>query len=37
MNAAVEAAKKWTIPIRDWKTALNFFLIQFEDRIEQAA
>jgi transposase-like protein len=35
--AAVEAAKKWTMPIRDWKTALNFFLIQFEDRIEQVA
>jgi len=35
--AAVEAAKKWTMPIRDWKAALNFFLIQFEDRIEQVA
>jgi transposase-like protein len=32
--AAAEAAKKWTMPIRDWKVALNFFLIQFEDRIE---
>ena len=30
--AAAEAAKKWTMPIRDWKAALNFFLIQFEDR-----
>ena len=35
--AAAEAAKKWTMPIRDWKAALNFFLIQFEDRIEHVA
>jgi hypothetical protein len=25
------------MPIRDWKAALNFFLIQFEDRIENVA
>lgn len=24
--------KKWTMPIRDWKTALNRFTIQFEER-----
>jgi transposase-like protein len=35
--AALEAARKWTMPIRDWKAALNFFLIQFEDRIENVA
>jgi transposase-like protein len=35
--AAAEAAKKWTMPIRDWKAALNFFLIQFEGRIEHVA
>lgn len=35
--AAAEAAKKWTMPVRDWKAALNFFLIQFEDRIEYVA
>jgi transposase-like protein len=35
--AALQAAKKWTMPIRDWKAALNFFLIQFEDRIENVA
>jgi transposase-like protein len=35
--AAAEAAKKWTMPIRDWKAALNFFLIQFEDRIDHVA
>jgi putative transposase len=26
------ASKKWTMPIRNWKTALNRFLIEFEDR-----
>jgi putative transposase len=25
--------KKWTMPIRDWKAALNRFTIQFEDRM----
>lgn len=28
-------SKKWTMPIRDWKGALNRFTIQFEDRISQ--
>ena len=28
-------AKKWTMPIRDWKAALNRFTIQFEDRMPQ--
>lgn len=27
--------KKWTMPIRDWKAALNRFTIQFEDRMQQ--
>ncbi|MDR0765150.1 MAG: hypothetical protein LBE65_06135 [Synergistaceae bacterium] len=35
--AASEAAKKWTMPIRGRKAALNFFLIQFEDKIENIA
>jgi transposase-like protein len=35
--AAAEAAKKWTMPIRDRKAALNFFLIQFGERIEDTA
>jgi putative transposase len=35
--AAAEAAKKWTMPIRDWSAALNFFLILFEDRIQNVA
>ena len=29
-------SKKWTMPIRDWKVALNRFAIQFEDRVPQA-
>jgi putative transposase len=28
-------SKKWTMPIRDWKGALNRFSILFEDRIPQ--
>lgn len=28
-------SKKWTMPIRDWKVALNRFSIQFEDRLMQ--
>jgi putative transposase len=26
-------AKKWTLPIRDWKAAMNRFTILFEDRM----
>lgn len=28
-------SRKWTMPIRDWKAALNRFTIQFEDRMPQ--
>ncbi len=28
-----DASKKWTMPIRNWKAALNKFLILFEDRL----
>ena len=28
-----EASKKWTMPIRHWKPALNRFIIEFEDRL----
>lgn len=28
-------SQKWTMPIRDWKAALNRFTIQFEERILQ--
>jgi len=27
-------AEKWTMPIRDWKPALNRFIIDFGDRLE---
>jgi transposase-like protein len=33
---AVQAAsKKWTMPIRNWKLALNRFMIEFEDRLAE--
>jgi putative transposase len=32
--AIEQASKKWTMPIRNWKTALNRFMIEFEDRLE---
>ena len=28
-------AKKWTMPIRDWKAALNRFTIEFDERMPQ--
>ncbi len=28
-------SKKWTMPVRDWKAALNRFTIQFEERMSQ--
>jgi transposase-like protein len=31
--AVQEATKKWTMPIRDWGTILNQFMIIFEDRL----
>jgi putative transposase len=31
--ASREASKKWTMPIRDWGTILNSFLIIFGDRV----
>jgi transposase-like protein len=31
--AIEEASKKWTMPIRDWKAALNRFMIEFEERM----
>lgn len=32
--AIQDASKKWTMPIRNWKSALNRFMIQFEDRLQ---
>ena len=31
--AMQEAIKKWTMPIRDWKPALNRFTIEFGERV----
>ena len=31
--AIQQASKKWTLPIRNWKAALNRFMIEFEDRL----
>lgn len=31
--AVEQAAKKWTMPIQDWKPALNRFAIEFEGRV----
>ena len=32
-----EASKRWTLPIRGWKAALNHFAILFEDRLPEHA
>ncbi len=29
--AIMEASRKWTMPIRNWKPALNHFIIEFEE------
>jgi putative transposase len=29
-------AKKWTMPIRDWKSALNKISIMFEERLSNS-
>ena len=29
-----QATKKWTMPIQNWKLALNRFMIEFEDRLK---
>ena len=31
--AIMNASKKWTMPIRHWKEAMNRFMIRFEDRL----
>lgn len=35
--AITEASKKWTMPIRNWRNALNRFTIEFEDRLADYA
>lgn len=32
--AIQQASKRWTIPVRDWKAAINRFIIEFEGRLE---
>jgi transposase-like protein len=32
--AIEQASRKWTMPIRDWKAALNRFMMMFEDRLK---
>ena len=31
--AIMDASKNWTMPIRNWKAALNRFMIEFEERL----
>jgi putative transposase len=31
--ALMNISKKWTMPLQDWKAALNRFSIQFDDRM----
>ena len=35
--AVVQASKKWTMPLRDWKKALNYFYVKFMDRFSLVA
>ena len=35
--AISQAAKNWTMPIQHWRLALNRFMIEFGERIEQYA
>ena len=35
--AIQQASKKWTMPIRDWKAAMNRFMIEFNDRLKNYA
>jgi len=32
--AIMAASKKWTMPVRNWKLAMNRFMIEFEDRLK---
>tara|TARA_R110001592_G_scaffold363400_1_gene688204 strand:- start:60634 stop:61842 length:1209 start_codon:yes stop_codon:yes gene_type:complete len=32
--AIIDASKKWTMPIRNWRAAMNRFMIEFEDRLK---
>ena len=30
-----QASKKWSMPIRNWTSAINRFMIMFDDRISK--
>jgi putative transposase len=32
--AIQEASQKWTMPVKNWKSALNRFMIEFDDRLQ---
>ena len=32
--ATTNVAKKWTMPIQNWRLAMNWFTIQFDDRLK---
>lgn len=32
-RAIEQASRKWTVPVKDWKLALNRFAIEFEARM----
>ena len=32
--ATSNAAKKWTMPIQNWRLAMNWFTIHFDDRLK---
>ena len=33
--AIMDASKRWTMPIRNWKAAFNRFMIEFDERLSQ--
>ena len=33
--AIMDASKKWTMPIRNWKGTSNRFIIEFEDQLTE--
>lgn len=35
--AIIDASKKWTMSIRNWRAAMNRFMIEFEDRLKDYA
>ena len=35
--AVAQASKKWTMPISNWHTALNYFYVKYSDRFPSVA